>query len=217
MNKKRATLNFENVLEKKSISNHNENNFIIFSVVLFTLFFLWSFASSMPSIKKSSNTQEISKTISTAEKVSLDPDITLAYLLNYKTNQNIMTKEPRFNDYLKDPTRPINLNELEGKNLNLNIQLSSHNVTSGLDFIKSRLIEEDLYISPFTGEFLIESEIIQTTQSENYYMVEVVKTFTQGKKVIKVLERKAFQLKSLQSGSIDYFANILFTSTKINK
>ena len=57
---------------------------------------------------------------------------------------------------------------------------------------------------------------VHTTQSEHYYMIEVLKTFTQGKKVVKVLEKKIFNLQLLEKGEIKYFTNILLTSSQDN-
>lgn len=215
MAKKYTNLHFENILEKKSLSIQNENLLTIFSCLLFVIFFWWSLSSSIPLNKEIFNNVTLSKNTSNNQKNLINPDIALHYLLNYKINQNIMVNQPRFTDYLKNPAQPLHFNHFYNKGFKF--QLDSNNLINGLELIKSELINEDLHISPFIGKFLIESEIISTMQSENFYMVEVVKTFTQGKKVVKVLEKKAFQLKSLESGEFQYLANILFTSTQINK
>lgn len=77
------------------------------------------------------------------------------------------------------------------------------------------MIQEDLSIVPFkSGNVSIESEIIETTQSQHYYMVEVLKTFTQGKKTVKVLEKKIFHLQPLENGQVSYYRNIIFNSSQ---
>lgn len=142
------------------------------------------------------------------------PDLIAPSILNYKTTQTINNSS--YKDYLNQPEQVIDFSSFS--NENLNYQLNATDIMNGINYIKHLMIQEDLSIVPFSkGEVTIESEIIETTQSQHFYMVEVLKTFTQGKKVVKVLERKVFDLQDFEIGLIHYQKNIMHTSQQLDK
>lgn len=216
------------LLDKKN-NIQKENLSFIFKLAsaLFIAMFLVSFYSSIPvkpeeqfhvstQINPANNlkSHNIEVPKSATLNATFNPDLTIPYIFNYKTVQKIDSSKKVFRDYLKTPDFPINFESFASLN-SMVFYMKENNLLSSLDNIKHNMFLEDLSIVPFkSGTVNIESEIIETTQSENYYMIEVLKTFTQGNQVVKVLEKKVFQLQSLEKGEMIYFKNILLTSSK---
>lgn len=141
------------------------------------------------------------------------PDLIAPSILNYTSTETV--RQNSYKDYLNNPEQVVDFASFS--NEQLSYQLNDKDIMNGINHIKHLMIQEDLSIVPFkSGEVTIESQIIETTQSQHFYMVEVLKTFTQGKKVVKVLERKVFDLQDFEIGLIHYQKNIMHTSQKLN-
>lgn len=233
MSKNQKNLNSNNfklfhLLEKKQAIDTPDylHYFVKFAPVLFISFFLLSFFSSIPSENKnlqvgvntdvpaSSISTQTNKTEVNSTASLVNHDLVISYLLNYKIIHHIASSNKSFTGYLKEPGTPFDFDSFN-KGTPLNFEIDYKDLINSIGHARYLMSQEDLSIMPFkSGEVLIESEILEVTQSEHYYMVEVLKTFIQGKKVVKVLEKKIFPLQNLDNGKISYFTNILLTSSE---
>lgn len=215
--KKQLDNDWQSLLDKKNLSEKASFPWSKFGFLVFIVLFAWGFFSSIP-VKEPSPVITPSISVINQEKDSFitpknvfSPDLIAAYVLNYKTTQTISSTS--YKDYLKQADTPIDFADFSTNKLN--IQLQASDLGNGINQLKHFMIQEDLSIIPFkSGNVSIESEIIETTQSQHYYMVEVLKTFTQGKRTIKVLEKKIFNLQSLENGQVSYYKNIIFNSSE---
>lgn len=211
------------MFDKKLSSDHEGMSFVFkLAPILFISMFCLSFFSAIPEKQEvpmqvitQINPHKHSAPVNVYQPIGeFHPDLMIPYIFNYKVNQNIQSNVKSFTSYLKNPDQHIDFDSFYDKN-QLTFNVESNNLLKSLDKIKHSMMLEDLSIMPFkSGEVVVESEIIETTQSEHYYMIEVLKTFTQGKKVVKVLEKKIFNLQLLEKGEIKYFTNILLTSSQ---
>lgn len=208
MLKKHSKQELNSLFDKKpSIEKYSSTQL---GYLFFSFFLILGIYTSLPISPETKNSYpKIPVVEHTVKKTNLySPDLIAPSILNYKTTQNI--NKASYKEYLKHPEAIIDFTSFS--NDTINYQLNDKNVMNGISHIKSLMVQEDLSIVPFdSGEVDIESDIIETTQSDNFYMVEVLKTFTQNRKTVRILERKVFDLKEFEMGKIYYVKNILYT------
>lgn len=201
---------FNTLFDKKNMIKKHAS-FDHLGSLFFAFFLILGIYTSLPVKDESQNSVYPKNSVVeySIKKKDYAPDLIAPSILNYKTTQTV--NNPSYTDYLNKPEDVIDFSSFSKEQLNY--RLDDKDIMNGINHIKHLMIKEDLSIVPFkSGEVSIESEIIETTQSQHFYMVEVLKTFTQGKKVVKVLERKVFDLQDFEIGYIHYNKNIMHTS-----
>lgn len=224
------------LLEKKHVLKKSSSDSFVVSAIaapfIFVFFFSFSFISSIADIRTETPTVSPVTTTHAISEQQIEqvqrninlfsPDLLISSIFNYNTVVGIFPSHVASREYLKKPDTPIKFSELDKKSNDLLIERLAelpiidnfHDVV----YVKHLMINEDLSIIPFkSGDVEITSEILETTQSQNYYMIVVRKTFTQNKKIVQVIEKKIFHLNPLENGKINFFANVLSTSNTSKK